>query len=228
MEQIRAAYQYIGEFNTVSVLLRVLLAVVAGGIIGNERGRHGRSAGFRTHILICLGGAMTALCSVYVSKVVGMGGDVFRIPAQVISGIGFLGAGIIMVRNNNTVAGLTTAAGMWVTAIIGLSFGYGFYTGGVLVTIICFVNAALLTRVEHRRPRAMRFYVEVDEIGKIQSVLDQIESLMQKDAQIETVPAKSGIAGCVGFEVMTSNRTYYEETKQALCRIEGVSFVVPG
>ena len=228
MEQIRAAYQYIGEFNTVSVLLRVLLAVVAGGIIGNERGRHGRSAGFRTHILICLGGAMTALCSVYVSKVVGMGGDVFRIPAQVISGIGFLGAGIIMVRNNNTVAGLTTAAGMWVTAIIGLSFGYGFYTGGVLVTIICFVNAALLTRVEHRRPRAMRFYVEVGEIGKIQSVLDQIESLMQKDAQIETVPAKSGIAGCVGFEVMTSNRTYYEETKQALCRIEGVSFVVPG
>ncbi len=228
MEQIRAAYQYIGEFNTVSVLLRVLLAVVAGGIIGNERGRHGRSAGFRTHILICLGGAMTALCSVYVSKVVGMGGDVFRIPAQVISGIGFLGAGIIMVRNNNTVAGLTTAAGMWVTAIIGLSFGYGFYTGGVLVTIICFVNAALLTRVEHRRPRAMRFYVEIGEIGKIQSVLDQIESLMQKDAQIETVPAKSGIAGCVGFEVMTSNRTYYEETKQALCRIEGVSFVVPG
>ena len=228
MEQIRAAYQYIGEFNTVSVLLRVLLAVVAGGIIGNERGRHGRSAGFRTHILICLGGAMTALCSVYVSKVVGMGGDVFRIPAQVISGIGFLGAGIIMVRNNNTVAGLTTAAGMWVTAIIGLSFGYGFYTGGVLVTIICFVNAALLTKVEHRRPRAMRFYVEVGEIGKIQSVLDQIESLMQKDAQIETVPAKSGIAGCVGFEVMTSNRTYYEETKQALCRIEGVSFVVPG
>ena len=228
MEQIRAAYQYIGEFNTVSVLLRVLLAVVAGGIIGNERGRHGRSAGFRTHILICLGGAMTALCSVYVSKVVGMGGDVFRIPAQVISGIGFLGAGIIMVRNNNTVAGLTTAAGMWVTAIIGLSFGYGFYTGGVLVTIICFVNAALLTRVEHRRPRAMRFYVEVGEIGKIQSVLEQIESLMQKDAQIETVPAKSGIAGCVGFEVMTSNRTYYEETKQALCRIEGVSFVVPG
>ena len=67
MEQLRAAYQYLGAFTPVSVLLRVLLAVIAGGIIGNERGRHGRSAGFRTHILICLGGAMTALCSVYVS-----------------------------------------------------------------------------------------------------------------------------------------------------------------
>ena len=228
MEQLRAAYQYLGAFTPVSVLLRVLLAVIAGGIIGNERGRHGRSAGFRTHILICLGGAMTALCSVFVSKVVGMGGDVFRIPAQVISGIGFLGAGIIMVRNNNTVAGLTTAAGMWVTAIIGIAFGFGFYTGGVLVTVICFINAALLTRIEHRRPRAMRFYVEVDEIGKIQSVLDQIQTLLKQDAQIEAIPAKSGIAGCVGLEVMTSNRDFYEETKQALNRVDGVSFVVPG
>lgn len=228
MEQLRAAYQYLGAFTPVSVLLRVLLAVIAGGIIGNERGRHGRSAGFRTHILICLGGAMTALCSVYVSKVVGMGGDVFRIPAQVISGIGFLGAGIIMVRNNNTVAGLTTAASMWVTAIIGIAFGFGFYTGGVLVTVICFINAALLTRIEHRRPRAMRFYVEVDEIGKIQSVLDQIQTLLKQDAQIEAIPAKSGIAGCVGLEVMTSNRNFYEETKQALNRVDGVSFVVPG
>ena len=228
MEQLRAAYQYLGAFTPVSVLLRVLLAVIAGGIIGNERGRHGRSAGFRTHILICFGGAMTALCSVYVSKVVGMGGNVFRIPAQVISGIGFLGAGIIMVRNNNTVAGLTTAAGMWVTAIIGIAFGFGFYTGGVLVTVICFINAALLTRIEHRRPRAMRFYVEVDEIGKIQSVLDQIQTLLKQDAQIEAIPAKSGIAGCVGLEVMTSNRNFYEETKQALNRVDGVSFVVPG
>ena len=228
MEQLRAAYQYLGAFTPVSVLLRVLLAVIAGGIIGNERGRHGRSAGFRTHILICLGGAMTALCSVYVSKVVGMGGNVFRIPAQVISGIGFLGAGIIMVRNNNTVAGLTTAAGMWVTAIIGIAFGFGFYTGGVLVTVICFINAALLTRIEHRRPRAMRFYVEVDEIGMIQSVLDQIQTLLKQDAQIEAIPAKSGIAGCVGLEVMTSNRNFYEETKQALNRVDGVSFVVPG
>ena len=74
----------------------------------------------------------------------------------------------------------------------------------------------------------MRFYVEVDEIGKIQSVLDQIQTLLKQDAQIEAIPAKSGIAGCVGLEVMTSNRNFYEETKQALNRVDGVSFVVPG
>ena len=172
MEQIRQAYQYLCEFNTVSVLLRILLAVAAGGLIGNERGRYGRSAGFRTHILVCLGGAMTVLCSLFVNKVAGMSGDVFRIPAQVISGIGFLGAGIILVRNNSTVAGLTTAAGMWVTATIGIAFGYGFYLGGVVTTVVCIINAALLTKVEHNRTRSMRFYVEVNDIGKIQAVVE--------------------------------------------------------
>lgn len=227
MEQIRAALCYLEEFNTVSVLLRVLLAVIAGGVIGNERGRHGRAAGFRTHILVCLGGAMTALCSLYVSVVTGMGGDVFRIPAQVISGIGFLGAGIIMVKNNNTVAGLTTAAGMWVTATIGVAFGFGFYGGGVLVTVICVVNAALLTRVEHNRAKALRFYVEVNEIEKIQSVLDQIRAALKNDVLIETVPAKSGIVGSVGFELTTSSRSNYELFKQSLSQTEGISFVVP-
>lgn len=227
MEQIRAVLRYLGEFNTASVLLRICLAVIAGGVIGNERGKHGRAAGFRTHILVCLGGAMTALCSLYVSRVSGLGGDVFRIPAQVISGIGFLGAGIILVKNNNTVAGLTTAAGMWVTATIGIAFGFGFYGGGILTAVICVLNATLFTRVEHKRHRAMRFYVEVNDVGKIQSVLDRIEELLHNDVLFGTVPAKSGLAGSVGFEVTTSNRSNYEQTKQALNEIDGVSFVVP-
>ena len=228
MEQIRPVCQYLGAFNIVSCLLRILLAVIAGGIIGNERGRHGRAAGFRTHILVCLGGAMTALCSLYVSTVSGMGGDIFRIPAQVISGIGFLGAGIILVRNNNTVAGLTTAAGMWVTAMIGVAFGFGFYGGAILTALICVVNATLLTKVEHNRLRAMRYYVEVSNISRIQTVLDGIDALLNKDGFIETIPAKSGIAGSVGFVVTTSNRENSEGIRQALAGIEGVNFVVPG
>ena len=229
MELIREAYHYICEYNTVSILLRILLAVIAGGLIGNERGKHGRAAGFRTHILVCLGGAMTVLCSLFVNKVAGMSGDVFRIPAQVISGIGFLGAGIILVRNNNTVAGLTTAAGMWVTATIGIAFGYGFYLGGIATTVVCIVNAALLTRIEHsRRTRALRFYVEVNDIGKIQDVLERLDDLLKKDALVETIPAKSGLAGSVGFEVTTSNRNLFEENREAINRIDGISFVVPG
>jgi putative Mg2+ transporter-C (MgtC) family protein len=228
MEQISAFFSYIREFNTLSVLLRILLAVIAGGLIGNERGRHGRAAGFRTHILVCLGGAMTSLCSLFVLNVYGYDGDIFRIPAQVISGIGFLGAGIILVRNNNTVAGLTTAAGMWVTATIGVAFGYGFYIGGAVTTVICLINAVLLTRVEQNRIRAMRFYVEINDVSKIQDVLDQIEAVFHQDAMIETIPAKSGLPGNVGFVVSTMSRSDFEKIKQEFKRIEEISFVVPG
>ena len=137
-------------------------------------------------------------------------------------------AGIILVKNNNTVAGLTTAAGMWVTATIGLAFGYGFYGGGVLATIICMINAALLTKFEHRHLQAIRYYAEVNDIEKIQDILDQIEAALQKDVFIETVPAKSGLAGRIGFEITTTNNNNREEIKQALTRIEGIDFVVPG
>ena len=228
MEQIGTFFSYFRDFSTVTALLRIVLAVIAGGLIGNERGRHGRAAGFRTHILVCLGGAMTALCSLFVLTVYGYDGDIFRIPAQVISGIGFLGAGIILVRNNNTVAGLTTAAGMWVTATIGVAFGYGFYAGGAVTTVICLINAVLLTRVEQNRIRAMRFYVEVNDVSKIQDVLDQIEAAFHQDVMIETIPAKSGLPGSVGFVVSTMSRSDYEKIKQEFNRIDEISFVVPG
>ena len=98
--------------NTWSAVFRIFLAVLLGGIIGLERGHHGRAAGLRTHILVCLGSALTSMMSVYVSQILGNGGDILRIPAQVISGIGFLGAGMIILKNNNVITGLTTAAGV--------------------------------------------------------------------------------------------------------------------
>lgn len=94
-----------------STVLRSLAAVIIGGLIGSERARHGRAAGMRTHILVCLGSCMTSMTSMFVSDSLGKNGDVFRIPAQVVSGIGFLGAGMIILKNNNMITGLTTAAG---------------------------------------------------------------------------------------------------------------------
>ena len=94
-----------------STVLRSLAAVIIGGLIGSERARHGRAAGMRTHILVCLGSCMTSMTSVFVSDIMGNNGDVFRISAQVVSGIGFLGAGMIILKNNNMITGLTTAAG---------------------------------------------------------------------------------------------------------------------
>ena len=107
----------------ITVVVRSALSVIIGGLIGSERARHGRAAGMRTHILVCLGSALTSMMSIYVSQIMGNGGDVLRIPAQVISGIGFLGAGMIILKNNNVITGLTTAAGVWTTGIIGLAVG---------------------------------------------------------------------------------------------------------
>ncbi|MBQ1826367.1 MAG: MgtC/SapB family protein [Erysipelotrichaceae bacterium] len=226
MENIRVFISYIQQFNGFSVMLRIVLAVIAGGIIGNERGIHGSAAGLRTHIFVCVGGALTSLCSLYVSRVLGYGGDVFRIPASVVSGIGFLGAGMIMVKSDSTIAGLTTAAGMWVTAITGIVFGFGFYTGGVVTTIICIVNATLFTKIEHNRLRYMRFYVEVSNIEIIQSIINKIYDLLNKDVYIDTIPAKSGIVGNVGLEVTTSTKNDFERVKKELSGCEGINYIV--
>ena len=118
-----------------SVALRILLALLIGGCIGSERGRHGRAAGLRTHILVCLGSTMTTLIGLYSTNMLGSVGDPMRIGAQVVSGISFLGVGTIMVRNRSHVTGLTTAAGLWATACIGLGVGAGFYWAALLATI---------------------------------------------------------------------------------------------
>ena len=211
-----------------SVLFRLLLAVILGGIIGNERGRHGSPAGFRTHILVCLGAVMTSLCSEYVSITTGMEGDVFRISAQVISGIGFLGAGMILVRNNNTIAGLTTAAGMWVTASIGVALGYGFYEGALVATLICFCTAAFLTKIEHKRKKSVHFYMEITDYEKIPSVLDEVEHLLSKEILFDAIPAKTGLAGHIGFHVTIPDKYSFDNLKDKLLAIDGIGFVLQG
>lgn len=226
MGQIHIIFDYLKEFNMVSLLLRLFLAVIVGGIIGFERGRHGSAAGFRTHILVCVGATMTSLCSLYASLSLQLPGDIFRLSAQVISGIGFLGAGIILVRNNSTVAGLTTAAGMWVTATIGLALGYGFYSGALIGTVICVSTTTLLTRLERKTKQSIHFYAEIQSSGNVQRVLDEVESILEKDMILEVIPAKSGILGNVGINVTTTPRHSSESIRDSLLKIEGISYVV--
>ena len=116
--------EYLREFNIITVAIRLFLAVICGGLIGFERERHGRTAGLRTHILVCLGAAITTLLGWYNVKVLGVSwADPMRIGAQVVSGISFLGMGTIISKGRFQVTGLTTAAGLWATAIIGLAVG---------------------------------------------------------------------------------------------------------
>ena len=105
-------------------VLNLLLATAIGGLIGNERGRHGRAAGMRTHIIVCLGAALTSMMSLFADREYGETGDIFRISAQVVCGVGFPGAGMIILKNNSVITGLTTAAEIWTTSIIGMAIVY--------------------------------------------------------------------------------------------------------
>lgn len=157
-----------------SILVRLLLSILLGGIIGLERETVARPAGFRTHILVCLGSTVVMLVSIYIVDIFygKVNIDPTRIPAQVISGIGFLGAGTIIIKGA-TVKGLTTAASLWTTAAIGLAIGSGFYKGAIYSTVLTFITLITLGKFEdyiiHRL--SLPLYIKVDDkpgqIGKI-------------------------------------------------------------
>ncbi|MFR7855687.1 MAG: MgtC/SapB family protein, partial [Acutalibacteraceae bacterium] len=162
----------------IETLIRAAAAVVIGSLIGSERARHGRAAGMRTHILVCLGACMTSMTSMYVADILGSDGDVFRIPAQVISGIGFLGAGMIILKSNNMITGLTTAAGVWTTATIGVALGYGYYIGAAVVTVLFLSTIILFARFERKRKSAEVIYVEIDDPYRVNAVLGRMKELI--------------------------------------------------
>ena len=161
------------DINIVSIGVRLALAAACGGFLGLERGKKNRAAGFRTHILVCTGAALAMLTNLYMVEMY-EGVDPSRMGAQVISGIGFLGAGTIMVTGLQKVKGLTTAAGLWVVACIGLAFGTGFYVGGLTATILCILAQTLLHTFENRinsRNKLISVFVEFEDMSCIGSFL---------------------------------------------------------
>jgi putative Mg2+ transporter-C (MgtC) family protein len=139
---------------TYELMIRLILAAFLGSIIGLERQRREWAAGLRTHMLVCVGAALAMIVSAYgFADVIGKPGivlDPSRIAAQVISGIGFLGAGTILFMKNEVVRGLTTAAGLWTVAAIGLAIGGGLYWPAVATTIIVLIILAVIKPIEDR------------------------------------------------------------------------------
>ena len=205
-----------------NTVLRALAAGVIGGLIGSERARHGRAAGMRTHILVCLGACMTSMTSMFVSDALGNNGDVFRIPAQVVSGIGFLGAGMIILKNNNMITGLTTAAGVWTTATIGVALGYGYYVGAVAVTVLFLSTIVLFARFE--RKSAEVIYIEIDNAYKVNAVLKELERKIPESFTYQIFAPKSGNQGSVGLNVVIDKRIDMDVS--GLSSIENIVFAV--
>ena len=137
---------YLADINAVSICLRVVLSMICGGVIGIERSRAHQVAGMRTYMLVCLGATVVMLTGQYMQNFFGTG-DPARLGAQVISGIGFLGAGGI-ISSREKIRGLTTAAGLWASACIGLSIGIGFYAAAIVFTIAVFLTLSKFRKLE--------------------------------------------------------------------------------
>lgn len=137
--------------SNTEVVLRLVLAVLLSGLVGLEREVKGRAAGFRTHILVCAGSTLVMLTGIYLAAAErGIGNvDPTRLAAQVVSGVGFLGAGTI-IQFRDSVRGLTTAASVWAAAGIGLAVGAGFYVGAISTTLIVLIVLFALSNFERR------------------------------------------------------------------------------
>ncbi|MCD6168539.1 MAG: MgtC/SapB family protein [Caldisericia bacterium] len=168
-----------GDF--LNILLKILLAFVFGGLIGFERERRNRPAGLRTHILVSVGSASFTISSIYFYKLFGTANDPSRVAANIVVGIGFLGAGTI-IKEGFSVKGLTTAATIWVSAAIGLSCGLGLYLLAFLVSLLTFLTLILLRNFEietfgkkDRKKRILMVKVtdEPGQLGKIGTILGE-------------------------------------------------------
>lgn len=133
------------------VAMRLISSAVFAGIIGYERQSRHKAAGLRTHILVGVGSCLIMVLSINIySSVQGMtNADPARLAAQVVSGIGFLGAGSIL-KEGPTIKGLTTAASLWVVSGVGLAAGAGYYLGALMTTVLVFLTLTILSRMEHR------------------------------------------------------------------------------
>ena len=197
-------YEYLCEFNFVSVLVRLLLSVLLSSVVGIDRSRIGRAAGLRTHVLVCLGATIASMTGLYISEITGDFGDISRIAAQVVSGIGFLGAGTILVKNKSIITGLTTSACVWVVGTIGIACGYGFYEAAIIGTIFVFIFTNKLGEFDrklHAEAEDMVFYIELKEAEKFNYFLEQIK---QKDIKINNVnifKTRTNLPNAIGVEL---------------------------
>lgn len=229
---MRAVFEYLASQTELwRAVFRVVLAMIVGGIVGMERGRQGRAAGMRTHILVCLGATLTAMTGMYAVNVLGMDSDPLRISAQVISGIGFLGVGTILIKGRFQITGLTTAAGLWTVAAVGLALGIGYYEGAAVTFIFAVTATTIMARLEYkitRRNTRFGIYVEIKSDEHIRAIIDHLEENFPT-TDIQVTPPRSGTQGNVGIEanVHTTAKRYSSLTPRTMvAALEELPYVV--
>ncbi len=176
------------DINALSITVRLFMATLFGGLIGVERTRKQRAAGFRTHILVCIGATLAMMTNQYLVQEFNALTDPSRIGAQVISGVGFLGAGTILVTKQQEIRGLTTAAGLWASACMGLAIGVGFYEGAIIGFVYIWGVMTVLQRVDrmvYKRPKHIQLYLEIESLDYFEPIMDYLKATYHKKYEVQ-------------------------------------------
>ena len=238
---MHAVLSYIHDFNFVSVILRLCLAMFVGGMIGLERGRKRRPAGFRTYMIVCLGAALAMMLGQYeyellstrwnpLSIEIGLKTDVSRLGAQVINGIGFIGAGTIIVTGQQQIKGLTTAAGLWASACMGLSIGAGFYECALFAFLLAFLCIRFFPIIDTyilEKSKILNIYVEFDSLNHVGPIINRLKS---QDVQIYDIDLDRGSKKRVQrpsiiFSVNLTARQTHTQILSALSDLECIHII---
>ena len=215
------------EVTYLAVALRIVLAVLCGGALGLERGLKHRPAGMRTYMLVCVGACLIMLTNQYLFQVT-QTGDPMRLGAQVVSGIGFLGAGTIVVTRYNRIKGLTTAAGLWSAAGVGLALGVGFYEAALVAGLAIFVVMTLLQRWDdnlHSKTRAVEIYVELADGTTVGSFIKTLRDMGLSVSNIQMESATESDARGLIATLKAQKRCNHSELMEKIRQINGVRYL---
>lgn len=228
---------FVGALTTDVIFLRLLLAVIFGGIVGIERERENKPAGLRTYILVCFGATVVSMIEdqfridVFDASVLGrnfaetMSTDMGRLGAQVISGIGFLGAGCIIKERGEYIGGMTTAAGIWATGCVGLGIGWGFYNIALMAIIFMVFIMVILKKLEDKVAKKLRlvfFEVSLSDSALMYETIKDCQVLF-KERNISVVKIEKDLKSkTIFFQISTENPRSLLEIITALSAHEGV------
>ncbi len=215
--------------DTLTIVVRLFAAAICGGTIGIEREHKHRPAGFRTHILICLGAAITTMTSQYLVLELKLFTDMARLGAQVIAGIGFIGAGTIIVTKRRQVKGLTTAAGLWTAAIVGLCFGAGFFEGAIIATLFILIAELVFARIEYfiiSSSKSFNILIEYSEKSTLTTVVDEIKKTGSRIEDMEiTKSASEDKLPCAVFSIKTPRKVTHNSLMTKISNLQGIVHV---
>ena len=216
------------EVTILAVIIRIACAALFGGLLGLEREIKNRAAGLRTYMLVCVGACLVMLTNQYIFQTF-QASDPVRMGAQVISGIGFLGAGTIIVTRHRQIKGLTTAAGLWAAAGVGLALGVGFYEAAVAGALAIFIVIALLQRLDsimHKRTRRADLYFELDADATLGEFLRSAKESHLDISDLHREPGGDapGTTRCYTATVKIQQRTAHTEIIARVAELPGVRY----